>query len=1037
MRIAKWNRAIWFAFIAITGAAWGNASQFPGPLGSDPWEHRPNDPDYPDLWHLFSHFPKDYVGTSSPQEQALGSGMSVDKAWQLHTGSPKTLIAVLDSGVKWDASDIRDRIYINIGEVPKPAGSNVYDKNGDGRVSISDYEGDPRVTDLNHNETIDVGDLILAFSDGKDGDGNGFVDDISGWVFHEFEIDPADRIRFGNGTGEAKDSVGLVNNSNGGAGSCPDCTVVFLRVNDSFVVDANSFFAAVHYATDQGASLIQEALGSLNHNVYTQEAVNYAWNHDVIIIGSAADENSYHHNYPGTLDPVIYVNAVRYDTANARDASTFMAFNNCSNFGARVDVAASGLACSSEATGNLSGIAALASSYASSLGIKLTAGELSALIKTTATDINFGSNANAPNRHSTWQGWDKITGYGRVNAFAILSAIRDRRIPPHVRIVSPSWFELYRRDAQGATTISVPVTGEVRTRQSEPVHLKLEIARGVDTSASQWLTVKDDQNFAPQFTGKIADIRFDQMDLLPPNLLDTNEYKNAVTIKLSITGQNGLTSESRRTIHLFQSQNLKTGFPTKMQGGGESSGLFADLNRDGKQEYLTVDGAGFLYAYTANGSELEGFPVAATGLSHYQHRNNRGDQIHASLFAPIASDDLDGDGYPEIVVASLEGHITVVTHDGKLAAGSPFQLPFPRMENATETNVIAQGIFAAPVIADLTKSGKKDIIVSAADGSVYVYDINGQIKSGWPMTITAGGVSAKIMSSAAVYDLNGDGIKDILFGTNHSGRQAGYVFAIDGRGNNAAMPLLHGFPAQVPLIRDALLPTIGTGVPTSPAIADVDGDGIKEIIIHPFVGKPYILNLDGTLKKSLGLQRTKPDIYGDKAVITGFGHPGFANVTGDGIMSPVILSSGSKILVSMVAGGMRVPYNYFVGAWDARTSTINEQNLYPIEDIPLMASPIAADLDNDGRDEIMVGTGGYFVHAFSDKGEISGFPEFTGGWMLGSLSIGDMDGDGFYDIAGTTREGNVFVWKTSGSIKSKSTWPTFKGNNARTGVQGE
>ena len=102
-----------------------------------------------------------------------------------------------------------------------------------------------------------------------------------------------------------------------------------------------------------------------------------------------------------------------------------------------------------------------------------------------------------------------------------------------------------------------------------------------------------------------------------------------------------------------------------------------------------------------------------------------------------------------------------------------------------------------------------------------------------------------------------------------------------------------------------------------------------------------------------------------------------------------------------------------------------------------MASPIAADLDGDGRDEIMVGTGGYFVHAFSSKGEVSGFPEFTGGWMLGSLSIGDIDGDGFYDIAGTTREGNVFVWKTSGSTRLKSTWPTFKGNNARTGVQGE
>ena len=1032
------TRLLWLSSLILTTAAWGNSSQFPGPVGSDPWEHRPNDPDYADLWHLFSHLPIDYKGTLADDEKGLGSGMSVDKAWQLHTGSPNTLVAVLDSGVYWDSEDIRDRIFLNTGELPKPYGSAVYDKNGDGRVSVADYLDDPRVTDLNHNGVIDVGDVIMAFSDGIDNDGDGFVDNISGWDFHEHDNNPDDRINFGHGTGEAKDSVGAVNNGVGGAGGCPNCSVMFLRVNDSFVVDANSFAAAVHYAVDHGASVIQEALGSLNHNDATQEAVNYAWDHNVIIIGSAADENSYHHNYPGTLDPVIYVDAIRYDTQDKNDAHSFMAFNNCSNFGARVDVAASGISCSSEATGNLSGIAALASSYAKSLGITLTAGELSALIKTTATDINKGSNANDLTRHSTWKGWDKMTGYGRVNAFEILKAIRDKKIPPHVRIVSPSWFELYRSDDAAVT--GVHVTGEVKTRQTNPVHMRLEVARGVDTAKSDWLTIKDDKNFPAQFKGDIANITLAQITALPLNTIDTPEYQNSVTMRLRVEDQNGLISESRRTIHVFAAPNLRKGFPVKMRGGGESSGLFVDLAKDGKQEFVTVDGAGYLHAFKGDGTEMAGFPVLATGVSYYQPRRNidGNEALHASVFAPIASADLDGDGKPEIVVASLEGHIAVIGSDGHLFPGSPFQLPFPKMSDANDKNVIGPGIFSAPVLADLDQDGKKDIIVTSADGSIYAYDFNGHAKSGWPVKIMMGGTVQKIISSPAVYDLNGDGIPDVIFGTNHIGKQAGFLFAVDGRGHNAPQLMVAGFPVQVPLIRDQLLPTIGLGIPTAPAIADLDGDGVKEIVVHGFLGKPYILNLNGTIKRSLSLLRSTPDSNGDTGVITGFGHPGFANVLGDGRLSPVVFGVGGKMLVSMAAGGMRIPYNNFVGAWNPTTGAPIESRMRTLEDIPLMLSPVAADLDGDGKDEIIVGSGGYFVHAFSQNGEAQGFPAFTGGWVLGSMSVGDIDGDGFYDVACTTREGNVFVWKTKGSTKLRpATWPTFKGNNARTGVQGE
>ena len=56
---------------------------------------------------------------------------------------------------------------------------------------------DARVTDNNGNGVVDPEDLIKSFSDGKDDDGNGYVDDISGWGFFHDDNDPMDDTHFG------------------------------------------------------------------------------------------------------------------------------------------------------------------------------------------------------------------------------------------------------------------------------------------------------------------------------------------------------------------------------------------------------------------------------------------------------------------------------------------------------------------------------------------------------------------------------------------------------------------------------------------------------------------------------------------------------------------------------------------------------------------------------------------------------------------------------------------------------------------------
>jgi hypothetical protein len=83
-----------------------------------------------------------------------------------------------------------------------------------------------------------------------------------------------------------------------------------------------------------------------------------------------------------------------------------------------------------------------------------------------------------------------------------------------------------------------------------------------------------------------------------------------------------------------------------------------------------------------------------------------------------------------------------------------------------------------------------------------------------------------------------------------------------------------------------------------------------------------------------------------------------------------------------------------------------------MEDLTIMAAPIAADVDGDGTQEILMGSGGYLLHAFKKSGgDAEGFPKFTGGWIFSAPAIGDLDGDGRPELVTVTREGHLFAWR--------------------------
>ncbi len=210
--------------------------------------------------------------------------------------------------------------------------------------------------------------LIIAFSDGKDHAHDGYKDDIAGWNYVDNDNDPYDDVQYGHGSGEAQDSSAEAD-TGGTIGTCPNCMLMPLRVGESFVTDANRFAEAALYATDMGASVIQEALGTYNAPYFARQAIEYAYDHGTTVIASAADEAAEHHNQPGALPDTIVVNSTNAPNSLAGVGVTdvppsYLQLNGCTNWGPRVDLTVEGSSCSSESTGKSSGVTGLVYSAA-------------------------------------------------------------------------------------------------------------------------------------------------------------------------------------------------------------------------------------------------------------------------------------------------------------------------------------------------------------------------------------------------------------------------------------------------------------------------------------------------------------------------------------------------------------------------------------------------------------------------------------------------------------------------------------------------
>ncbi len=921
----------------------------------------PNDFSGGNRWKLTSEPSGNPAVDSNPQELFGVTGASVDLAWQITTGRPDVVIAVLDSGIEWQHQlpDLVRKFYLNRGELPVPEQStnanDPWDRNRDGVFNVADYEAsgafsrDSRVSDANGNGILDPEDLIFLFSDGVDGDGNGFVDDISGWDFFEDDNDPLDEVEYGHGTGEAHDSTAEADNG-GNVGTCPNCLVLMVRLADSFIGDVNAFARGVLFAVDSGALVIQEALGTLNHSAFAQEAIDYAYQLGVVVIASAADEESNHHNYPAAYARTVVANSVTRFASIANitmEPRSYLYLNGCTNYGPKITLSVPSSACSSEATGLSSGIAGLVYSAALNeidrgrltrypLGdgrfapFPLSAEEVKQLLIASADDVDFDARpelglpqnyqvqAAFPHvqseRYPSIRGFDQFFGYGRINARRAVEWVRKGRIPPEAEIQTPAWFALVD---PGRGTL--PVHGRAAANRSSSFTYELAVAPGVQPREDEFETIARSEERSVPFSGILGEIDLQTLARRMPHgtegpAVDTlgkpDPDRFTVTVRLRVRDAQGLVGEDRRAFFLHRDPDLVGGEPHFLAADGASSPVFADLDGDGTDELIVATSNGTVHAFQGKAlAELPGWPVSTDPMEIHADspafRSARVRVPSTPILGTPAVGDLDRDGSPEVVATDLYGKLYVWSAQGELRPGFPVrtrpEYSFPlrsernrgrqedlvpdRHHRLDRHNRLARGFGAGPVLFNLDRS---------PDGS---------------LEIVAGAADRH------VYAWYADGTP--LPGWPVLLKDPSKVDAVD--------PV-----TNVVSLRPNANPRMGTKIIVPPSIGDIDGDGEAEVIAA--VNEAY---------------KERPN-----AVVT--------NVVINFLQLGGALDSGNTRLYAIHAAGTSrgtnpQPFGWnpeaFLPGWPVRIAMLTTE-LLPVVGTGTNGSPALADLDGDGALEV-------------------------------------------------------------------------------------
>ncbi|HXR47191.1 MAG TPA: S8 family serine peptidase [Candidatus Limnocylindrales bacterium] len=768
-------------------------------------------------------------------------------AWDVSTGSG-IIVAVLDTGIDYTHLDITNNVWINPGEIP---------------------------------------------GNGIDDDGNGFVDDVRGWDFigHSASAPQQDNDvfdRHGHGTHVAGTIAAQGNNGLGVIGVAWGARVMAVKAMDDSGsgwdwVGAN----AIVYAANNGADVINASWGGQGTSPVLEDAVNYAASLGVVFVAAAGNDNADEANFfPANCSAAISVAAL--DPYNNK--ASF------SNFGNRLDVAAPGVDILSLRATNTSMGTPLAQDpgYTRADGTSMAAPHVS------------GVAALVLSQHPTWSseeirqvlrstaddvgpvGRDDLTGYGRVNALRAVQAgpALEARIlsPANESTASPTMTVAGVAQGPGFGGYILdygpgdnPINWLTLATGSSPVnHSDLgtfqtsALPDGLYTIRLRALSLG-----GGSFEDRIqitVDYDFITTPSRPAWPSVATEYKPGASISVVGTAA-GLNFRQFR-VEWARGLDATSGWTNRgiaLVGGGLGSvtnGLLATWDSGGiiQADYYTIrlltdrttftnEAKTYVYLepdlYSTNWPQWFGQPLTGSVLPARDAQDrtrlivmNAGNLWSFGLDGTSQSSQLEAGSFPQMAVGDVEAAHgdEVVVADNVVAGGWVIQgniKVFPANAAAPITNfpsLTTSFDDTLVTLADLTGDGVPEILALGAGlyGSsnlLYAWNSTGTlVSSNFPIAVSGTEDNLRWLDTDRVMPLLGsDGRSEMLVVTgNGNGTFSLKKYMADGR--PAAWPTrtFNGYP-----------PKIVSG--------DVNGDGVREIVISYYDGTGYleVLSTDG------------------------------------------------------------------------------------------------------------------------------------------------------------------------------------------------
>lgn len=419
-----------------------------------------------------------------------------------------------------------------------------------------------------------------------------------------------------------------------------------------------------------------------------------------------------------------------------------------------------------------------------------------------------------------------------------------------------------------------------------------------------------------------------------------------------------------------------------------------------------------------------------------------------SLVFPVISTALVGQTYARFRISSDAAFVADPTPIGAASNGEvedyQFVINAQSSGSVTSSVKLASGLNGVPAIptnnlyhapanlGDFDGDGIDDLVVTSRGlsgqnqpGSVYIHRMNadGTVRETTSFSISSPNFGTDV---ASIGDVNGDGVTDLVVGSNVADGGNGAVFVIflnsDGsmQSNVKIGTSLNGGP---PLTDDNIFGASVAG------LGDLDGDGIPDVGVGAYLrggtGAIFVLNMnaDGTVREYKEIRNGLNGLpSGTLSSGDAFGYrvEGIGDLNGDGVSDMAVQSPGGD------SGRGKVHLLLM-----NRDGTVKDlKNLSSgIDGVPVIdvgdsfGRGIAAinDIDGNGVDDIIVGvrgddTGGVdrgaayllFLNANGSVTEfrkiasdLNGGPPLADGDAFGDriASVGDLDGDGIPEIA--------------------------------------